>query len=187
SGPRTRTRPSTYAAISELVVPRSMPTIRSLITVLRESPRHHYLRRTIHLAIPFVTCPVDLENHSIRDRVRLFHGYGIHASRIKEFSLALNWPDQKFSQEIVQRLQRKFLAFFQRLNHIQRALNLLPAGAKDAVKKGRLQFLPGAHRLQAAQHALPHFQQRIQHLFAAAAFSLAHQRVAHLLEGPALE
>src|ERR1035438_2921521 len=88
-GPSTRTRPSTNAATSELVVPRSIPTTRSLIT--RNAPwppRHPDLRRAEQLAIPFVTHPIHGHYGSLVGLFGLFHIHGVHPPRIELAPLA---------------------------------------------------------------------------------------------------
>src|ERR1035438_2207034 len=70
-GPSTRTLPSTNAATSELVVPKSIPIIRSLIRRHTPwAPRHPDLCRAVHRAIPFITRPVDSHHRPLRKPAR---------------------------------------------------------------------------------------------------------------------
>ena len=70
-GPSTRTWPPVNAAISEFVVPKSMPTISSLIFFLPcRRARNFHLRRPKHFSIPFVTAAVNLDHRAFGNGAR---------------------------------------------------------------------------------------------------------------------
>src|ERR1017187_3031244 len=194
-GPSTRTRPSTYAATSELVVPRSIPTTRSLITCSGSfithsapwPPRHPDLRRAEQLAIPFVTHPVHGHHRSFFSVVRLFHIHGAHSPRIELPPFALDGLNLKLEQEIVQIPQAEAIALFEAANHVERMLPLPPSLPEDAVPEDRPQLRPAAHRFQAALEALPHFEEPAERFLAGTALGVGGQRLSHLFEGPALQ
>src|ERR1035441_8304947 len=95
-GPSTRTLPSTNAATSELVVPKSIPIIRSLIRRHTPwAPRHPDLRRPVHRAISFVSSPVDRQHGPLRSIQRFLHIHRAHQPRIEGLALALDRPDLK--------------------------------------------------------------------------------------------
>src|ERR1039457_2334644 len=103
-GPSTRTWPSTNAATSELVVPKSIPIIRSLIRRHTPwAPRHPDLCRAVHRAIPFITRPVDRQHGPLRNVEGLLDVHRAHQPRIERFALALDRPDLESRQQIVQR------------------------------------------------------------------------------------
>src|SRR5450432_1727863 len=98
-GPRTRTRPSTNAATSELVVPRSIPTTGSLNAhPVPRPPGHPDLRRPEQFAIPFVAHTVHGEHRSLSGPVRLLDIDGVHAPRIELPPLALDGLNLKLKQ-----------------------------------------------------------------------------------------
>src|ERR1039458_6499163 len=104
-GPSTRTLPSTNAATSELVVPKSIPIIRSLIRRHTPwAPRHPDLRRAVHRAIPFISGPVDREHGPLRSIESFLYVHRAHRTRIEDLALTLDRPDLESSQQIVQRL-----------------------------------------------------------------------------------
>src|SRR5690242_13867083 len=88
-GPKTRTCPPLMAAISEFVVPRSIPTISSLIAFFRR-PRagHLHLRRTKHFAIPFIAAAVDFDHRARGEITRFFTVDRVHAPRIEHLAVA---------------------------------------------------------------------------------------------------
>src|SRR6516165_5672781 len=151
-GPSTRTFPSTYAATSEFVVPKSIPIIVSLICChLPRAPRHPDLRRAVHRAVPLITRTVD-RHHGPLLRVESFlHIHRAHQPRIERFAFALDWPDSKPRQQIVQRLQAQPVTLVHCIHHVERMPDLFPAPPKDAIPEDRLQFFAAARGLHATQ------------------------------------
>src|ERR1017187_1096694 len=194
-GPSTRTRPSTYAATSELVVPRSIPTTRSLITCSGSfithsapwPPGHPDLRRAEQLAIPFVTHPVHGHDGSLFGLAGLFHIHGVHPPRIELPPFAFDGLHLKLEQEIVQIPQAEAITLFEGANHVERMLHLAPALPEDAVPQDRPQLRPAAHRIQAALQPLPNFKKPAERFLAGAGLGVGGQRRSHLLAGPALQ
>src|SRR5450756_2332796 len=124
-GPSTRTLPSTNAATSELVVPKSIPIIRSLIRRYTPwAPRYPDLRRAVHRAIPFITRPVDRQYGPLFGVERFLHVHRAHQARIEGLALALDRPDLKSSQQIVQRLHAQPVTLLHRSHHFERVPDL---------------------------------------------------------------
>src|SRR5260370_37691452 len=129
-GPSTCTLPSTNAATSELVVPKSIPIIRSLILCHPPwAPRHPDLGRAVHRAIPFITRPVDRQHGPLLCVESFLHIHRAHQPRIENFTFALDWADLKPRQQIVQRLQAQPVTLVHRIHHIERMTALFPAPA----------------------------------------------------------
>src|ERR1700688_107274 len=115
-GPSTRTRPSTNAATSEFVVPKSIPTIMSFISLsgrlllrLRGRTGNLYLRRTKYLAVPFVTAPVDFKHGTAWDRGRFLAVDGVHPARIKGFALAPDFPRIELVERLIEAFQSELV------------------------------------------------------------------------------
>src|ERR1035441_21435 len=175
-GPSTRTLPSTNAATSELVVPKSIPIIRSLIRRHTPwAPRHPDLRRAVHRAIPFISRPVDREDGPLRSIESFLYVHRTHRTRIEDLALTLDHPDLESSQQIVQRLQAQPVALVHGIHHFERMPDLFPTPAKDAIPENRLHFFARSGGFGAAQQAVEHF-------LAASGFQIAPQGIAELFE-----
>src|SRR5258708_27744988 len=120
-GPRTRTWSPVSAATSELVVPRSMPTIRLLILISRyhsfhrRSTGHFYLRRPEYLSVPFVARSVYFEHGAFGDRVRFFAVNGVHAARVEGQPGALDLARVRIGEGLVEAFESQFVSFRQGL------------------------------------------------------------------------
>src|SRR5580693_1632383 len=100
-GPSTRTCPPVNAAISEFVVPKSIPTIKSLIFFSRRRTRNLHLRRPEHFSIPFVTTTVDLDHRAIGNGARFQALDGVHPPRIERLALTRNFARVEFLQRLI--------------------------------------------------------------------------------------
>src|SRR5450432_1136593 len=146
-GPRTRTWPSTNAATSELVVPRSIPTTGSLNAhPVPRPPGHPHLRRPEQFAIPFVAHTVHRKHGSLRGPVRLLHINGVHTPRIERLPLALDGLNLKLKKQIVQMAQAQAVAILQSAHYVESVLHLPPPCRKQAVPQIGLHLFPSAHR-----------------------------------------
>src|ERR1035438_4907723 len=187
-GPSTRTLPSTNAATSELVVPKSIPIIRSLIRRHTPwAPRHPDLRRAVHRAIPFVSGPVDREHGPLRSIESFLYVHRAHQPRIEGLAPALDRPDFKASQQIVQRLQAQPVTLIHGIHHFEGMADAFPTPSKDAIPENGLHFFARSGGFGAAQQELAKFQQAVEHFLAAAGFAIAPQGIAELFEGAGLQ
>src|SRR5947207_13888850 len=101
-GPRTRTCPSVNTAISEFVVPKSIPAINSLIVFsCRLCARYLHLGRTEYLAIPFVAASVHLDHRAFGNGVRFFALDGVHSPRIEEPPFTADLSRIEFFQSLI--------------------------------------------------------------------------------------
>src|SRR5204862_6974876 len=100
AGPSTRTWPRVNAAISEFVVPKSIPTIRSLIFFSCRRARNLHLRRSKHFSIPFVTTSINLDHRPLGNGARFLAIDGVHSPRIEHKPLTGNFA----GVELLQRL-----------------------------------------------------------------------------------
>src|SRR3984957_10100591 len=121
-GPSTPTRPSTNAATSEFVVPKSIPTIRSFIFLLRRSlteaapslrvkwrTGYFHLRWTKYLVIPFVTASVDFEHGAGRNRCRFLALDCVHAAWIQTLAPTPDFPRIEVIERLIQTLDAQFV------------------------------------------------------------------------------
>src|SRR3989442_10614440 len=96
-GPSTRTWPSLNTAISEFVVPKSIPAIRSLIFFsCRRRAGHLHLRGAEYFSVPFVSAAVDFEHGARGNRVRIFFFDRVHPPGIEGLSHAADLPGVEF-------------------------------------------------------------------------------------------
>src|SRR5271157_2773223 len=119
--PRTCTWPSTKVATSEFVVPRSMPTIRSLILALSLllcslpwGAGYFDLSRTINFTFPLVTAAVNVNYRPLGHRVGLFQFHRGQPVRIENMSLTKNWTEMVILQRLIEAVQGEGIAFLQR-------------------------------------------------------------------------
>src|SRR5438034_2919096 len=110
-GPSTRTWPPVNAAISELVVPKSIPTIRSLIFFSRRRTRNLHLRRSKHFSIPFVTTAVNLDHGSFGNGARFLAIDGVHPPRIERLPLTGNLARVEFLKRLIQSIEAQLVPF----------------------------------------------------------------------------
>jgi hypothetical protein len=112
-GPSTRTCPPVNAAISEFVVPKSIPTISSLIFFPRRRTRNFHLRRSKQFSIPFVAAAVHLDHRAFGNGARFLAIDGVHPPRIERLPLTRNLARIEFLQRLVQPLESQLVPFFQ--------------------------------------------------------------------------
>src|SRR2546428_2933051 len=112
-GPSTRTWPPVKAAISEFVVPKSIPAIRSLIFFSRRRTRNLHLRRSKHFSIPFVTTAVNLDHRAFGKVARFLAIDGVHPPRIKRLPCARNFARVEFFQRLIQAIESQLVPFLQ--------------------------------------------------------------------------
>src|ERR1035438_3622804 len=105
-GPSTRTWPRVNAAISELVVPKSIPTISSLIFSSRRRTRNLHLRRSKHLSVPFVTAAVNLDHRAFGNGARFLAVDGVHPPRVKRLPGTRNFTRVEFRQCLIYEIGR---------------------------------------------------------------------------------
>src|ERR687896_621182 len=108
SAANTATFPSTSAATSELVVPRSMPTITSAMVLLscrgRHAADHLDLGDAQHPAVAGVPWPENLEDGP-RGRIRRpYHLYGLHHGGIKRPTRTRDLPHVEPAQQVIETL-----------------------------------------------------------------------------------
>src|SRR5437667_7868443 len=115
-GPITRTCPSTNTAISEFVVPKSIPAIRSLIFFsCRPSAGHLHLRGAEHFSIPFVAASVDFEYGAVGNRGRFLPVDRVHPPGIERLAFAANLAHIEIPERLIQALESQFVPFRQRI------------------------------------------------------------------------
>src|ERR1700730_13576680 len=176
-GPSTRTCPSTNAAISEFVVPKSIPTMRSLMSWPRcRGARDLHLRRAKHLSTPLVPDAVYLENRTVGNDARFFLVDRVHPPGIERLSIAADRPGVELVERLVETLETELIPFCQRGQRLDvRVLARLREGACDPALAGtpRARSFNSADRFEAAPQAVPQIDQRAQDLAAAPVLGLA--------------
>src|SRR5258708_7376358 len=121
SEPRTCTWSSTKVATSEFVVPRSMPTIRSLISdslllscLLPAGAGYFDLSRTINFTLPLITGAINTYYRSLEYRVALFKFHRGHPVGIECLTLTKNWIEVIVLQRLIEAVQGEGVTFLQR-------------------------------------------------------------------------
>src|SRR2546426_1069236 len=151
-GPSTRTWPPVNAAISEFVVPKSIPTISSLIDFLRRRAGDLHLRRPKHFSVPFVTAAVNLDHRAFGHGARFLAIDGVHSPRIERLALTPNWTRLEFLQGLIQALESHLVPFLQGWQHgIRGAVVWRREQSRGPASRGGLRYLLLAcpHRFQA--------------------------------------
>src|SRR5919106_6207442 len=104
----TSTFPSTSAATSELVVPRSMPTMMSAMVLLSCRSRHAADNLDFgdaqHPAVAGIPWAEDLEDRPRGHVRRLHHLHGLHHGGIKRPSHTRDLPHIETAQQVIEAL-----------------------------------------------------------------------------------
>src|SRR5258707_15826541 len=140
SGPRTRTWPSTKVATSEFVVPRSMPSIRSLISdslllscLLPAGAAGYFdLSRTINFPLPLITGAINTYYRSLEDRVGLCQFHRGHPVGIECLTLTKNWIEMIVLQRLIEAVQGEGVTFLERRQSLLRLTHVRSTQAKAA-------------------------------------------------------
>src|SRR5262247_3270924 len=136
SAASTSTFPSTSAATSELVVPRSMPTMMSAMALLSCRGRHAaddlHLGDAQHAAVAGISWAEHVENCTRRHVRRLHHVHGLHHGGIERPAHTWDFPYIKSPQQIIEALPCQQIALYQSFQH--RALTEVCADALQALE-----------------------------------------------------
>ena len=146
-GPSTRTWPPLNAAISEFVVPKSIPAIRSLIFFSRRRTRNLHLRRSKQFSIPFVTAAVNLDHRAFGNGARFLAIDGVHPPRIERLPFTGNFARVEFLQGLIQSLESQLVPFLQ---GCQRCVGGIVLGRSGREKKRARQPRGAAFEISAS-------------------------------------
>src|SRR5262245_44558524 len=133
---RTCTLPSTSAATSEFVVPRSMPTITSAIgasSVWRRGARDPDLGEAEHPAIGEVARAEHLEDRPRGRCRRVRHVHGAHYFRVEGLALGRDLVHVEPPQRVVEPVEGQAVALDERLQH-----GALPEASAEPAKTSEL-------------------------------------------------